>query len=54
MADKVIGGGFVLEDLDCQAIVTPDELTAEQRMIAERRQISWKAKCFRSMRKSRS
>ncbi|NTZ20008.1 acyl-CoA dehydrogenase [Paenibacillus sp. JMULE4] len=35
MADKVIGGGFVLEDLDCQAIVTPDELTAEQRMIAE-------------------
>ncbi|ALS23945.1 acyl-CoA dehydrogenase family protein [Paenibacillus naphthalenovorans] len=34
MADKVIGGSFVLEDLDCQAIVTPDELTAEQRLIA--------------------
>lgn len=35
MADKVIGGSFVIEDLDLQAIVTPDELTDEQRMIAE-------------------
>ncbi|MBP1157262.1 MULTISPECIES: acyl-CoA dehydrogenase family protein [unclassified Paenibacillus] len=35
MADKVIGGSFVIDDLDFQAVVTPDDLTDEQRMIAE-------------------
>lgn len=35
MAHKVIGGSFVIEDLDFQAVVTPDDLTDEQRMIAE-------------------
>jgi alkylation response protein AidB-like acyl-CoA dehydrogenase len=33
--DKVIGGSFVIDDLDFQSIVTPDDLTEEQRMIAD-------------------
>ncbi|MFC0328565.1 acyl-CoA dehydrogenase family protein [Paenibacillus sepulcri] len=32
---KVIGGSFVIDDLDYNLIVTPDELTEEQRMIAQ-------------------
>jgi alkylation response protein AidB-like acyl-CoA dehydrogenase len=35
MSIKVKGGGFVIDELDVQAIATPDELTEEQRMIAE-------------------
>jgi len=35
MADKVIGGSYMIEDIDFHTIVTPDELTEEQRMIAE-------------------
>ncbi|MBB6669770.1 acyl-CoA dehydrogenase family protein [Cohnella nanjingensis] len=39
MADKVIdqvlGGSFVIADLDYERVVTPDDLTEEQRMIAE-------------------
>jgi alkylation response protein AidB-like acyl-CoA dehydrogenase len=34
-SEKVRGGSFVIDDLDYAAIVTPDELTEEQRMIAE-------------------
>ncbi|KIL35119.1 acyl-CoA dehydrogenase [Cohnella kolymensis] len=33
--DKVIGGSFVIDDLDFNSIVTPDDLTEEQRMIAD-------------------
>jgi alkylation response protein AidB-like acyl-CoA dehydrogenase len=32
---KVIGGSFVIDETDFRAIVTPDDLTEEQRMIAE-------------------
>ncbi|GGG03351.1 acyl-CoA dehydrogenase family protein [Paenibacillus abyssi] len=32
---KVIGGSFVIDDLDFQSVVTPDDLTEEQRMIAD-------------------
>ncbi|TFE27535.1 acyl-CoA dehydrogenase family protein [Cohnella luojiensis] len=34
-ADKVIGGSFIIDDIDFLSMVTPDELTEEQRMIAE-------------------
>ncbi|WP_373230030.1 acyl-CoA dehydrogenase family protein [Cohnella sp.] len=34
-ADKVAGGSFIIDDIDFLSIVTPDELTEEQRMIAE-------------------
>ncbi|QGG56490.1 acyl-CoA dehydrogenase family protein [Paenibacillus sp. B01] len=32
---KVLGGSFIIDDLDFNAIVIPEELTEEQRMIAE-------------------
>ncbi|MBB3108658.1 alkylation response protein AidB-like acyl-CoA dehydrogenase [Paenibacillus phyllosphaerae] len=32
---KVVGASFIIEDQDFHSIVTPDELTDEQRMIAE-------------------
>lgn len=35
VAEKVVGGSFIIEDPDFQSIVTPDDLTEEQRMIAE-------------------
>ncbi|GIP38861.1 putative acyl-CoA dehydrogenase [Paenibacillus sp. J31TS4] len=35
MTEKVLGGSFVIADPDYRTIVTPDELTEEQRMIAE-------------------
>ncbi|RED56271.1 acyl-CoA dehydrogenase family protein [Cohnella lupini] len=34
-ADKGIGGSFIIDDIDFLSIVTPDEWTEEQRMIAE-------------------
>lgn len=34
-ANKVAGGSFIIEDIDYLTMVTPDELTEEQRMIAE-------------------
>ncbi|TYP70186.1 acyl-CoA dehydrogenase family protein [Paenibacillus methanolicus] len=33
--DKVVGGSFVIQDFDFRSIVTADDLTEEQRMIAE-------------------
>ncbi|MFC4103261.1 acyl-CoA dehydrogenase family protein [Paenibacillus xanthanilyticus] len=33
--DKVVGGSFIIEDFDFRSIVTADDLTEEQRMIAE-------------------
>lgn len=33
--DKVLGGSFVIEDFDYRDIVTPEDFTEEQRMIAE-------------------
>ena len=35
ISDKVVGGSFIIEDIDFRTMVTPDELTDEQRMIAE-------------------
>ncbi|WNR42210.1 acyl-CoA dehydrogenase family protein [Paenibacillus roseipurpureus] len=35
MTSKIVGGSFVISDLDCQAIVTPEDFTEEHRMIAE-------------------
>ncbi|UFT99260.1 acyl-CoA dehydrogenase family protein [Radiobacillus kanasensis] len=35
MAVKTVGGSFIIEDVDFQSIVTPDELTDEQKMIAD-------------------
>ncbi len=35
MANKVKGGSFLIEDIPYQAITTPDDLSEEQRMIAE-------------------
>ncbi|MDI4646690.1 acyl-CoA dehydrogenase family protein [Cohnella hashimotonis] len=32
---KTVGGGFVVADADCASIATPEDLTEEQRMIAE-------------------
>jgi len=31
---KTIGGSFIVEDLDCSRVVTPEDFTEEQRMIA--------------------
>ncbi|RCX16972.1 alkylation response protein AidB-like acyl-CoA dehydrogenase [Fontibacillus phaseoli] len=33
--DKVLGGSFVIEDVDYRGIVTPEDFSEEQRMIAE-------------------
>ncbi|MCM3745801.1 acyl-CoA dehydrogenase family protein [Paenibacillus pasadenensis] len=33
--NKVLGGSFIIEDIDADNIVIPEELTEEQRMIAE-------------------
>ncbi|MDU0200277.1 MULTISPECIES: acyl-CoA dehydrogenase family protein [Paenibacillus] len=35
MSDKVVGGSFVISDLDFHNIVTPEDFTEEHRMIAE-------------------
>lgn len=35
MADKIIGGSFVIDDPDAGSVVTPEDLTEEQRMFAE-------------------
>ncbi|MEY8749810.1 acyl-CoA dehydrogenase family protein [Alkalicoccobacillus gibsonii] len=35
MLKSVTGGGFIIEEVDYQAVVTPDQLTDEQRMIAD-------------------
>ncbi|QDP41895.1 acyl-CoA dehydrogenase family protein [Radiobacillus deserti] len=35
MAVKTVGGSFIIEDVDFQSVVTPDELTEEQKMIAD-------------------
>lgn len=35
ISDKVVGGSFIIEDIDFLTMVTPDELTDEQGMIAE-------------------
>ena len=34
-ADKIIGGSFVIDDPDAGSVVTPEDLTEEQRMFAE-------------------
>lgn len=31
----IAGGGFVVDDIDCSRVVTPEDFTEEQRMIAE-------------------
>lgn len=33
--NKIVGGSFIIEDLDYKNITTPDDLTEEQRMIAD-------------------
>lgn len=35
MSDKVVGGSFVISDIDFHNIVTPEDFTEEHRMIAE-------------------
>ena len=35
MAEKVVGGSFVISDTDFHDIVTPEDFTEEHRMIAE-------------------
>src|SRR6218665_3293863 len=35
MTSKIIGGSFVITDLDCESIVTPEDFTEEHRMITE-------------------
>jgi len=34
MTNRIVGGGFVIEQLSCDAVVTPEDFTEEQRMIA--------------------
>ncbi|SDT50203.1 Acyl-CoA dehydrogenase [Paenibacillaceae bacterium GAS479] len=33
--NKILGGSFIIEDIDADSIVIPEEITEEQRMIAE-------------------
>lgn len=33
--DQAVGGSFIIEDIDYLSVITPDELTEEQRMIEE-------------------
>ncbi|MBP3950764.1 acyl-CoA dehydrogenase family protein [Bacillus suaedae] len=35
MTEKKIGGSFIIEDVDFHSVVTPDDFTEEQRMIAD-------------------
>ncbi|WP_205600695.1 acyl-CoA dehydrogenase family protein [Gracilibacillus sp. YIM 98692] len=35
MGEKIVGGSFIIDDVDYNSVVTPDDFTQEQRMIAE-------------------
>ncbi|WP_100407445.1 acyl-CoA dehydrogenase family protein [Bacillus solitudinis] len=35
MAEKLVGGSFIIEDVDFRSIVTPEDFSEEQRMIAD-------------------
>ncbi|QGH33546.1 acyl-CoA dehydrogenase [Gracilibacillus salitolerans] len=35
MDEKIVGGSFIIDDVDYDSVVTPDDFTQEQRMIAE-------------------
>lgn len=54
MSDKVVGGSFVISDIDFHSIVTPEDFTEEHRMIAETTRDFVAGKCFRMMSISKS